>query len=274
MEDRAISYEKVAPQLGDWAPKFKGFIESSDFDDIYKFLKAESREGKVICPFHTDTFRAFLETPWNKVRCIFILQDPYPWVKFDREGRRIYTADGLAMSCRNTGVCQPSLELFYQGMEDDLGYKVPRQPDLTYLAEQGILMLNTSLTVEANKPSSHKGLWDKFISYLIEEVINFYTCGITYVTFGDNAHMMAKAIVPFLHWGFEVEHPAFAARKEREWKHDNIFSKINKILKDSNNEQIIWSYEEYEKYKLDPKGYRRPDRGGISGKRKNVSENY
>lgn len=237
-----MEYGKFEPLLGDWAPKFRPLIESSDFDDIYKFLKDEHKEGKIICPHHTNTFRAFKECPFSKLRVIFILQDPYPWVKFDRGGERVYTADGMAMSCSNTGACQPSLELFYQGMEDDLGIKVFRQPDLSYLANQGILLLNTSLTAEMNKPSSHEGLWDKFIKYLIEEVINFYTGGIIYVSFGGNAHVMTKAILPFLHWGFEVEHPAAAARKEREWKHDNIFTKINKILKDCNNDQINWVY--------------------------------
>lgn len=237
-----INYEAIAPQLGDWAPKFKPFIETPDFQEIYTFLKGEQREGKVICPHHTNTFRAFRECPFSKLRAIFILQDPYPWVKFDREGKRIYTADGMAMSCSNTGICQPSLELFYQGMEDDLGVKVPRQPDLTYLASQGVLLLNTSLTAEMNKSSSHEGKWDKFISYLFEEVVNFYTKGLIYVSFGQNAHIMAKTIVPFLHWGFEVEHPAAAARKDREWEHGNIFTKINKILKDCNDEQINWVY--------------------------------
>lgn len=237
-----MDYSKFEPLFGDWAPKLKTFIESSDFDEIYKFLKSEHNEGKVICPHHSNTFRAFKETPFSDLRCVFILQDPYPWIKTDREGNRIYVADGMAMSCSNTGACQPSLELFYQGMEDDLGIKVPRQPDLSYLAHQGVLLLNTSLTVEMNKASSHGGVWDKFIYYLLEEVISFYTKGIVYVSFGKNAHIMAKTIIPFLHWGFEVEHPAFAARKDRGWKHDNIFSKINRILKDSNNDQINWAY--------------------------------
>jgi uracil-DNA glycosylase len=242
MESRIITYEKVAPQLGDWAPKFKEFIESQDFQDIYAFLKNEAREGKIICPEHFNTFRAFRECSFSRLRAVFILQDPYPWVKLDRDGKKVFTSDGLAMSCSNTGICQPSLELFYQGMEDDLGVKVPRHPDLSYLAEQGVLLLNTSLTVEMNKPSSHGSRWDKFIQYLFENVISFYTKGLVYVSFGKNAHIMAKTIIPFLHWGFEVEHPAAAAHKGREWEHQKIFTKINKILKDSNDEQINWVY--------------------------------
>lgn len=237
-----MDYNIVEPQLGDWAPKFKQFIESSDFDEIYTFLKSEAREGKIICPEHKNTFRAFRECPFEKLRVVFILQDPYPWVKYDNTGNRVYTADGLAMSCSNTRICQPSLELFYAGIEDDLRIKVPRHPDLSYLANQGILFLNTSLTVEMSKPSSHKGIWDKFIIYLLEEVINYYTKGIIYVSFGKEAHIVAKKVMPFLHWGFEIEHPAAAAHKQREWNHDNIFSKINKILKDCNEEKINWAY--------------------------------
>lgn len=241
-----MDYEKIAPLLGDWAIKFKPFIESKEFANIYSFLKAEARDGKVICPKHTDTFRAFTECKYEDLKCIFILQDPYPRFKYiDR--KPVMIADGLAMSCSNTGELQASLELFYEGMEDDLGKKVIRVPDLKYLANQGVLLLNTSLTVELDKPSSHskKGLWIPFIKYMIEEVINFYNRGLIYVGFGEEAQKVTKSIIPFIHWGFDVEHPAFAARQERAWKHDKIFSKINTILKNSNNDQIIWDYGIY-----------------------------
>lgn len=232
-----MDFEKVADKLGDWGPKLKPFIESQEFDDIFSFLKQQTREGKIICPHHMDTFRAFKETPYSKLKCIFILQDPYPWMK---DGK--YVADGLAMSCSHTGKCQPSLDLFYEGMAEDLGEKVPHEPNLSYLAQQGVLFLNTSLTVELNKPTSHNGLWDKFMDYLIQEAINFYNSGLIYVSFGKHAQVASKAIVPFLHWGFEVEHPAAAAHGDRTWEHQKIFTKINKILRDNNNEQINWIY--------------------------------
>jgi uracil-DNA glycosylase len=233
-----MNFDKVAPQLGEgWATKLKPFIESKEFDDIYAFLKQQSMDGRTICPHHSNVFRAFRETPYESLKCVFILQDPYPWVK---GGKMI--ADGIAMSCSNTGICQPSLDLFYDGMADDLEISVPHHPDLTYLCHQGVLFLNTSLTVELNKPSSHKGLWDKFMMFLVEEVINYYNTGLIYVSFGKNARLLTKAMMPFLHWGFEVEHPAAAAHKERAWKHENIFSKINKILRDCNNEKINWAY--------------------------------
>lgn len=236
-----MDYNKIAPQFGTWAEKFKPFIESKEFDSIFAFLKSESREGKKICPQSTDVFRAFRECPFDNVKCIFILQDPYSWIK-KVDGKEVYVADGIAMSSKYTGVCQPSLELFYEGMEDNLNIKVERQPDLAYLANQGILFLNTSLTVEANKPNSHRGRWDNFMTYLLEEVINFYSRALVYVSMGKNAEVTSKAIVPFLHFGLECEHPAAAAHKQRKWQHNNIFSAIDNLLKNNNQEKIMWNY--------------------------------
>lgn len=259
-----MQYDKFEPLFGDWAPKFKPFIESKEFDEIYDFLKKESKEeGKIICPEHKNTFRAFKECPFKDLKCVFILQDPYPWVRFDRDKSEwIYTADGMAMSCSNTNSCQPSLELFYAGMSDDLGFEVPRMPDLTYLANQGVLLFNTSLTVEKDKPTSHKDLWEKFNDYLIQEVINFHTRGIVWVAFGKSAHILSKSVIPFLHWGFEVEHPAAAAHKERTWNHQNIFTKINTILKNCNNDQINWAYGTM------GENVQQPPRTGVGGRQR------
>lgn len=231
-----MDYEKVAPQFGDWGPKFKPFIESPEFDTIFKFLKEQSKMGKTICPESKDVFRTFRETPYKDLKVIFLLQDPYPWMK-----NGVMVADGIPMSCSNTKICQPSLSLFYDGIADDLGIKIPHEPDLSYLCKQGVMFLNSSLTVELNKPGSHKGVWDPFINFFIEEVINYYNTGTCYVSVGKNAQAMARAVLPFLHWGFEVEHPAAAAHKERKWDHQSVFSKINKVVKDTNNEKIMWS---------------------------------
>src|SRR5436190_16013828 len=116
-----MEYSKIEAKLGDWGPKLKPFIESKEFDDIFKFLKEQSRDGKVICPESKDLFRSFEVTPYKDLRAIFLLQDPYPWIKNGK-----YVADGIPMSCSHTGVLQPSLELFYAGMEDDLKRSVPR----------------------------------------------------------------------------------------------------------------------------------------------------
>lgn len=70
-----IKFETIEPQLGDWAPKLKPFIETDEFQKIFRYLKEQSREGKVICPKSSDLFKAFIETPYKDLRVIFLLQD-------------------------------------------------------------------------------------------------------------------------------------------------------------------------------------------------------
>lgn len=242
-----MNYSKFEPLLGTWGEKLKGFIESEKCDELYSFLKTESRRGKVICPDHDNVFRAFQETPYNDLKVVMMLQDPYYQVKFG-EGHNTKVADGVAMSCRNTGKLQPSLELFYEGMEDDLykglNLKMEKNPDLTYLCKQGVMMLNTSLTVEQDKPSSHYERWKDFTTYLLEEVFTQYNNGLIFVLAGNKSQYYERFINPLQHYIFKVEHPAAAAHSQRKWKHDKIFSKINKILKENNNYQVTWDYGE------------------------------
>lgn len=238
-----MDYVKFEPLLGSWAPKMKPFIESKECDAIYEFLKAESQRGRKICPQSQDTYRAFLETPYEKLNVVFMLQDPYPWIKFGK-----YVADGIAMSCKNTGILQPSLDLFYDGMENDLynglNVNMVKTPDLSYLCNGGIMMLNTALTAEMNKPFSHTEIWKPFTKFLLEEVLAKYNNGLIFVLAGKQSQYFAKYINPMQHYIIEVEHPAAAAHKNRAWKHENVFSRINYILKQNNNYEPVWSYEE------------------------------
>jgi uracil-DNA glycosylase len=226
-----------------WLEKLGPFLISPEFDEIFKFLKSEARAKKVICPNYKDTFKAFRETKYKETKVVFILQDPYHQLKGDK-----MVADGIPMSCSNTGILQPSLELFYEGMEENLNKKVGRCADLSYLCHQGILILNTSLTVELHKPGSHKGVWKKFMDYLFNEVLNYYSRGLCVVAFGKHGQDTAKSLLPFLHWTFDVEHPAAAAHRNRKWDHQRIFTSINEVLKGHNEEKIIWDCNEYAKY--------------------------
>src|SRR5690606_31835661 len=114
----------------------------------------------------------FLSTPISQIKVVIIGMDPY----FKKIGDKII-ADGLAFSCSNTQKLQPSLEILYNGMEDDLNngmcLEMDRNPDLSYLAKQGVLLLNSSLTVLENTPGSHITLWKPFISKVLD-IINKY----------------------------------------------------------------------------------------------------
>ena len=236
-----MKFENVAWKFGTWANYFKSFIESEEFDNIFARLKWESNRGRIICPASDDTFRVFLETPYSDVRVIFVLQDPYPWRVY-KGGESVYVADGLAMSCANTGICQPSLRQFYDGMEKELcggmDLDFVQEPDLTYLAKQGVMLMNCSLTVEKDKPGSHLSLWASFIKYFFEEIINQYQRGLPIVFFGQGAGKIEPLVVPFVHWTKVITHPAAAAHKGTKWESKGLFTWINTILEQNNGPEF------------------------------------
>jgi len=219
-----------------WHPKLKPFVESQECDKIYDFLKNESKRGKKIAPLSLNTYRCFLETPYDQIKAILVGMCPYHTFRDDSP-----VADGLLMGCSITNYVQPSLDKFYRGIEIDLhqGLKMNHSntPDVSYLAKQGVLMLNAGLTVEANKPGSHNEIWEPFMKYLFQEV--FDVIRVPIVMLGKEATNIERYIDPFT-WTFEVSHPASAAYSGSEWDPEGVFRKVNKILHDTNNEQIQW----------------------------------
>lgn len=245
-----MNYLQFEPLLGDWGPRLKSFIESPQCDWIYSYLRGRAKEGRIIIPSWENTFRAFRETPFSELKCVFFMMDPYAGLK---NGKMI--ADGIAMSCSLTREEQPSLRHFYDGIIDDLPEyqerldrgEVWRNPDLTYLCKQGIMMLNTSLTTEVGRSGIHSEirekdrkirLWEEFMKYFFLELEK--NSGLCLVFAGSESQYYEKLVFPHQHYIFKVEHPAYAERKERSWKHENIFKKINRILWENNKVKVNW----------------------------------
>jgi uracil DNA glycosylase len=150
-------------------------------------------------------------------------------------------ADGLMMSCSVTGTLQPSLFQLYQGIEKELyggfAFDRDRNPDLTFLAKQGVLLCNAALTTEVNKAGSHIQLWEPFMKYLLEEMFAF--TGIPIVFFGKEAAKLKKYVSPFT-FHFELAHPAAASYRNSEWDTEGVFTKINTLIKETNGYKIDW----------------------------------
>jgi uracil-DNA glycosylase len=239
-----MKYESFAKLMGEWTPYLKEFIESEEMDKIYGKLKTYSKDNKILCPESKNVFKALELTSKKDLSVIWVLADPYPWVK-----NNIMLANGIAMDCTNTQILQPSLDLFYAQIEeeiyDGLNINMMKSPSLEYLLKQGVMLLNSDLTCEANKPGSHKGLWEPFMKYLIEEVLSVHT-GLIYVLSGKNSESLEKYINPLTNYIIKTEHPAAAAHKHRQWNSDGVFKKINYILKQNNNLEIFWDKSEYE----------------------------
>lgn len=231
-----LNWESFAPLFGTWANRFKPFFDSGGFDPIYDKLKRDSLRGKRVAPLSSNVFRCFSETPIDNVKVVIVGMCPYHTFL---NGYPI--ADGLLMGCSVTGRLQPSLTKFYEALEKDVGrglsLTMVKNPDVSYLAEQGVLLLNAALTVEAGKPGSHNDIWEPFMKFLFEEVL--LTTGIPVVLLGKEAQKIKRYIMPFT-WIFELSHPASASYNNIDWDSQGVFTSVDKIIKETNNNSIQW----------------------------------
>jgi len=223
-----------------WHSIMRPFIESEECDKIYVFLKSESRRGKKIAPSSVNVYRCFYETPLNELKVVILGLCPY-----HTQFNGIPIADGLLMGCSITEKLQPSLEQFYNALEKDLhnGLNLTRHkhPDVSYLAQQGVLMWNAALTTEMNKAGSHLKIWENFTKHVFENAIA--PSGVPVVFLGQEAGKFKRYMAP-LTWGFELSHPASASYKNTEWDSMKTFSKINRMLIDEKKNPISWLDEE------------------------------
>jgi len=219
-----------------WHDKMRPFIESEECDNIYKFLKAESQRGKRIAPLSVNVYRCFLETSLDDLKLVILGMCPYHTLKNDMP-----VADGLAMSCSVTGYLQPSLDQFYNAIEREvyggLCLNSEKNPDLTYLAKQGVLLWNAALTTEINKAGSHLEIWEPFTKYVFENILN--TTGVPIMYLGKEAAKFQRYTAPFS-WNFPVSHPASAAYKNTDWDSEGTFKNVVQVLKNNNNYEIDW----------------------------------
>lgn len=219
-----------------WHRHMQKFIESEECDKIYAFLKSESQRGKKIAPLSHNVFRAFKETSYDDLKVIFIGMCPYHSLHYGTP-----VADGLMMGCSITGQLQPSLEQLYGGIERELynglALGAEKPADVSYLAHQGVLMCNAALTTEIGKAGSHLEIWEPFMKFLLEEVLD--VTGRPIVFFGKEAAKLKKYVFPFADY-YILSHPASAAYKNGEWDSEGVFTKLNHHLKFNNNETIEW----------------------------------
>lgn len=232
-----MEWEKFKDKFHEsWHAKMRPFIESDECNAIYEFLKKESKRGKNIAPLSSVTYRCFQETPLDELKVVMVGMCPYHTFY---NGEPV--ADGLLMGCSVTGRLQPSLEKFYDGVEkelyDGLSLNHVKNPDVSYLAKQGVLMYNAALTTEMNKAGSHIELWEPFTKFILEEIVT--PTGVPVIFLGKDASKYEKYTSPFS-WNFVLTHPASAAYKQSDWNTEGVFTKVNKVLKDNNNFHIEW----------------------------------
>lgn len=223
--------EKLIDKLkaSGWAYMLKGFIHSSDFDDILKTLYELREEGKRFTPPLKQVFSAFENCSQENMKVIIIGQDPYP---------QIGVADGMAFSCSNTMKLQPSLRHLFEGINESVYSNQPItcNPDLTRWAKQGVLLLNTALTCEIDKIGSHVKIWQNFIMYVLD-ILCLTNSGIIFILLGNKAHELESVIGPN-HYVLKASHPASAAYTKSVWDCQDVFNKANEIIEKNHGSQF------------------------------------
>jgi len=214
--------EKVSSS--DWAPHLQPWLDSADHYNVVKALKSANESGVRFTPRYGDAYNAFLHCPVKQLKVVMIGQDPYPQPD---------VADGIAFSCSKKGKPEASLRYIFKALDTP-----DANPDLKRWAEQGVLLLNTAMTVEVGNIGSHYEMWKPFTSSLLTEISNLDP-QICVVGLGKKAQEWL-GYFPFAH-KIEVSHPASAAyRKGGTWDHQNVFNRINEYLTWQGKDLIKW----------------------------------
>ncbi|MBX3192489.1 MAG: uracil-DNA glycosylase [Labilithrix sp.] len=199
------------------------------FAELAAFLAAE-RATKKIFPPEDDVFRALELTPRDRVKVVLLGQDPY-----HDDGQ----AHGLCFSVRSPTKPPPSLKNIFRELKSDLGLDAPDHGDLSAWARQGVLLLNTVLTVVAHEPASHKNKgWETFTDAVIANV-NEIGDAVVFCLWGAHARAKAKLVDRARHVVIEGAHPSPLSAKK--FFGSKPFSAINRALVEAGRAPVDWS---------------------------------
>ena len=216
----------------DWDLYLKDEYEKDYFKNLIKFIDNEYK-AKTIYPKKSEIFNAFRFTNYKDTKVVILGQDPY-------HGEN--QAEGLSFSLKNCVRKPPSLQNIFKELESDLGIKFPTNNSLIPWAKEGVLLLNTVLTVEENKAASHKEQgWEIFTDEVIK-ILNEKTTPIVFILWGSFARSKKKYITNNIHYVIESAHPSpFSAYNG--FFGSKPFSKTNEFLKSKGLKEINWKVE-------------------------------
>lgn len=214
-----------------WKDVLSSEFEQAYFSALVSFLKAEKNAGKTIYPPGKYIFNAFNTTPFNKVKVVILGQDPY-----HNPGQ----AHGLSFSVQDGVAPPPSLVNIYKELESDINTTRPPHGNLTKWAEQGVLLLNAALTVEAHSPMSHsKAGWHEFTNKVIS-TLSQNKDNLVFILWGGFAKSKIPLIDTNKHLVLTAAHPSPLSAHNGFFgsKH---FSKANAWLVEKGLTPIDWS---------------------------------
>lgn len=219
----------MAGLTGQWEKELSEEFTKEYYRELFLFIRKEYSRVTVY-PKSGDIFNAFHLTPFEKVKVVIIGQDPY-----HNPGQ----AHGLCFSVKPGVDIPPSLVNIYQELHDDLGCKIPNHGYLNEWAEQGVLLLNTVLTVQAHKPMSHRGVgWEQFTDAVIQKV-NGIDRPVVFILWGKPAQAKETMLNNPRHLILKAPHPS-PLSAYRGFFGSKPFSRANEFLVQNGEEPINW----------------------------------
>ncbi|WP_435355447.1 uracil-DNA glycosylase [Emticicia sp. SJ17W-69] len=213
-----------------WKKRLKNEFEKSYFENLINFVKAEYQNG-VCYPPGKLIFNAFDKCSFENTRVVILGQDPY-------HGPR--QANGLSFSVNDGVTFPPSLINIFKELGDDLGIPFPKSGNLERWAEQGVLMLNSTLTVKASMAGSHQNKgWEQFTDAVIK-CINDEKEGVVFMLWGKYAQDKGKIIDAKKHFVLKSKHPSPMSANFGGWFGNKHFSQANNYLRSKGMKEIEW----------------------------------
>lgn len=223
-----LDFKKKLPSQ--WKSHLATEFEKDYMQKLHDFLRSEKKQEKLILPDSSLWFNALTTTDLDQVKVVILGQDPYP-----TPGH----AHGLCFSVLpDVKPIPKSLFNIYKELEADLGI-INSNGNLQSWADQGVLLLNSVLTVEAGKANSHQGRgWEKLTDHIIK-VLNEHTSPIVFVLWGAYAQKKGRIVTNPQHFVLRSPHPS-PLSSYRGFFGSKPFSKVNKFLIENGKEPIIW----------------------------------
>lgn len=216
----------------DWLPALKQEFSKPYYRELFQFVSNEYNSTQVFPPSE-DIFNAFHLTPLSEVKVVIIGQDPY---------HNVGQAHGLCFSVKPDVEVPPSLVNIYKELHDDLGCSIPNNGYLVKWAKQGVLMLNTVLTVRAHQANSHRGRgWEEFTDAAIR-ALNEQNRPIVFILWGSPAQAKAKMLNNPNHLILKAPHPS-PLSAYRGFFGSKPFSQTNQFLQAHGLAPIDWQIE-------------------------------
>ncbi|MBB3700186.1 uracil-DNA glycosylase [Flammeovirga yaeyamensis] len=212
-----------------WKDKLQEEFDKPYFEELVTFVKAEYA-SKEIFPPASQIFNAFDRCKFDDIKVVIIGQDPY---------HDVNQAHGLCFSVNDGVKIPPSLRNIFKEINNDLGIEPPTSGNLERWADQGVLLLNATLTVEAHKAGSHqKKGWEEFTSAVIKKVSD--ECeGVVFLLWGSYAQKKGEVIDETRHKVFKSVHPS-PLSASRGFFGNHQFSNTNAYLKQNGKTEIQW----------------------------------